>query len=147
MSNTLSNQEIDDIMKSNNINSFHGCFMSNSIPEGLRYGSYIINTDKEGGSGTHWVALCIGRNSNYFYFDSYGNPAPRLLHEQLKNYSFNDREIQDYKASSCGFYCIAFIKYMTRKGMNEDNFKKFLSFFRTYPSNEYNEFILNRFLN
>ena len=145
MSNTLSNHEIDEIIKKKNINSFHGCFMSDSIPSGLGYGSYIFNMDKSGGEGTHWTALCIGRGGVSFYFDSYGLLAPKLLHDQISPYTYNNRELQDYKSTSCGFFCIAFIQYMTRRGMTEDNFKKFLSFFRTYPSNEYNELILNRF--
>jgi len=121
--------------------------MSDSIPNDLKYGSYIFNTDKTGGEGTHWTALCVGRGGRCFYFDSYGNPAPKILDDQITPYTFNDRELQEYKSSSCGYYCVAFIQYMSRRGMTEDNFKKFLSFFRTYPSNEYNEFILNRFLN
>lgn len=146
MDNTLSNVEITDIINNKRLHSFHGCFMSDSIPKNMIYGSYVFNLDKSGGEGTHWTALCIGRGGHKFYFDSYGMPAPNLLDKQLKPYTFNDRELQDYKSSSCGFYCIAFIQYMTRRGMTEDNFKKFLSFFRTYPSNKYNEFIINRFI-
>lgn len=147
MANTLSNQEIDEIIKNKKLLSFHGCFMSDGIPSDLKYGSYIFNMDKTGGEGTHWTALCIGRGGVCFYFDSYGCLAPQILDNQLVSYSYNDRELQDYRSTSCGYYCIAFIQYMTRRGMTEDNFRKFLSFFRTYPSNEYNEFILNRFLN
>lgn len=144
--NTLSNQEINDLVKKKRLHGFHGCFMSDSIPGDLKQGSYIINIDKTGGEGTHWTSLCIGRGGNCFYFDSFGQPAPQILDNQITPYSFNNRQLQDYKSSSCGFYCLAFIQYMSRRGINEDNFKKFLSFFRSYPSNEYNEFILNQFL-
>jgi hypothetical protein len=56
-----------------------------------------------------------------------------LLHYQykqkIKPYIYNDKEIQNYNSSACGYYCIAFIKFLHNKTDKEESFLTFLKLF------------------
>lgn len=71
------------------------------------YGNYIINLNGH----SHWCALIIDPKGNY-YFDSYGFPAPENIQDLIGDYVWNDTQIQNINATSCGYYCVAFLKFM-----------------------------------
>ncbi len=73
----------------------------------LLYGNYIINLNGQ----SHWCAMIISPNGN-FYYDSYGFIAPENLHNLMGKYIWNDTQIQDINSTACGYYCIAFLKFM-----------------------------------
>jgi hypothetical protein len=79
-------------------------------------GSYVINLDDSDSSkgGTHWVALVINKN-NACYFDPFGILPPTEIKYFCKNkmLTFSKDQIQNEKQSSCGYYCLAFLHYMT----------------------------------
>lgn len=93
-------------------------------------GYYIINiqSSKEG-SGTHWTALIYNPEKSYF-FDAYGFPPPDDIELLLPEYEYNMFDIQNINSSSCGFYCIAFLKFMNSKKDKESAFKAFLNLFK-----------------
>jgi hypothetical protein len=57
----------------------------------------------------HWVALKVSKNSSS-YFDSYGQPPPQILVDNLKNLHYNTKQIQALNHSHCGLYALYFLK-------------------------------------
>jgi hypothetical protein len=56
----------------------------------------------------------------------------------------NDKEIQNYKSSACGYYCIAFIKFLHNKTNKEKSFLTFLKLFNI--KTHHNDKILHELL-
>ena len=74
----------------------------------------MINFDDKCSKQTHWVSLCIDRNTAV-YFDSFGiEYIPQEVLNKIKDKSntHNIFRIQDIESIMCGFYCIAFIEHM-----------------------------------
>ena len=69
-----------------NMKSFRGIFPHNKIPNlGRKTQSLIINYDKAGNPGTHWVCVYIDPNRPYSeVFDSYGLPPSQIIQDKLK---------------------------------------------------------------
>jgi hypothetical protein len=95
---------------------------------------YIFNMDKKSGSGTHWI--CISNISpNYvYYFDSYGEPSPdhlvELMHHTHKNIIYNTKQLQNLQSSSCGEWCVFFLKQIL-KGKKP---QEILNYFSSNPT-------------
>jgi len=111
----------------------------NEIPEG----GCIINLDKHKYGGTHWCAIFRKKNV-IFYFDSFGEIAPKKLDIMMCPYVFNNIDIQGLNSSSCGQYCIAFLKHMD-KNASIKAFGEFLNCFTTHYLQ--NENVLRSILN
>jgi len=96
----------------------------------LSNGYYIVNMQSsKDGNGTHWCCCLIDCEKYNFWFDSFGFPAPEEVTEKIEPYIFNHKDIQDIDTSSCGYYCIAFIKFLNGKENKELYFKKFVNLF------------------
>jgi hypothetical protein len=134
--NSTSDFELETLMKG--VPQFHGCFSKDEVDK-IPIGSMIINLN----GSSHWTAL-IRNGNTYFYFDSYGVVPPQKLSDQMGNYIYNSKEIQAINSSSCGFYCVAFLKYMQKHGESINTFMDFVNHF----TNEYikNEHILKELL-
>ena len=91
-------------------------------------GFYIINLDNSNGNGTHWTALYF-HPLNSYYCDSFGFVPPLEVEEKIKPYHYNDADIQDFNSEACGYYCLAFIKFLHDKNDKELAFKEFLKMF------------------
>ena len=132
MANALSNLEIIDIIKNRNLEKhFGGIYSKDQLPELIKDKFYIVNLqDHDEGGGTHWTAFYYNYPSTSIYFDSYGFIAPRDVQKQITPYIFNDKDIQDFNSSACGFYCIAFIKFLHDKTDKEQMYKTFLKLFK-----------------
>ena len=133
MSNALSNLEIIDIIKNRNLEKhFGGIYSKDQLPnELIKDKFYIVNLqDHDEGDGTHWTAFYYNYPSTSIYFDSYGFIAPRDVQKRITPYIFNDKDIQDFNSSACGFYCIAFIKFLHDKTDKEQMYKTFLKLFK-----------------
>ena len=81
---------------------------------------YIVNLDPSTESGSHWVALEIGRKK--IYFDSYGlGPRDKKLKKILgKKYEKNLKRLQHPLSTTCGQWCLYFLlrraqKWSTKK--------------------------------
>jgi hypothetical protein len=91
---------------------------------------YIINLqDADAGNGTHWTVFFYNKPLTSIYYDSFGFIAPLEVQAKIKPYIYNDKEIQNYKSSACGYYCIAFIKFLHNKTNKEKSFLTFLKLF------------------
>jgi hypothetical protein len=127
-SNELSNMDMLKILKSQNIN-INGVFMKDELPK-LKEGFYIVNlaSEKEHNGGTHWLVFYYTPERSY-YFDAYGELAPLEIHNRIKPYVYNKKQIQDYDSTACGYYCLAFIMYMNEFKNKLDAFIKFIKLF------------------
>ena len=112
----LSNFDIEEIANYYNINVII------VMKDELKYmkpinTNYIINLESsKDGNGTHWMGLKI-ENKECVYFDSYGMLPPEEIITFCKRISkshlaYNTKEIQDFKAKTCGFFAIAFIIFL-----------------------------------
>ena len=72
----LSNFELEDAAKRLKIPCFRGVFLPDTLPKKLNKKECgIVNFDKSGGPGTHWVAW-YKNGKTKIYFDSYGVQPP-----------------------------------------------------------------------
>ena len=141
MANELDELQIASLMKPTQFNGCHTKDDLNYIPEG----STIYNLN----GTSHWVALLKDGN-DYFYFDSYGVVPPQMLEDMImqgsKNglYCYNTKEIQAINSSSCGFYCVAFLKWMDKR---KDKYKAFQDFKNLFTDQyQKNEIVLHELL-
>ena len=114
----LSAQKIQKIL--NCCKSFLGCFASDQLKTlslSLFPCTFIVNTDKTGMSGTHWICFRISKRKVEM-FDSlglvYANQLPLEILTFIQRFAvsrdikFNKR-LQPDSSVLCGFYCIFFI--------------------------------------
>lgn len=141
--NSLTNFEILDILKKYNI-KINGIYMKDQLPNELKIGFYICNLQSsKDGSGSHWTAFYYNPKLS-IYFDSYGFPSPIEIQDKIKPYVYNNRDLQAYQSSTCGYFCIAFIKYMYN---STDIFKSYNEFETLFSNNtENNDIILKNIL-
>jgi len=127
--NELSNFDLLEILDKKNL-SINGIYSKDRLPT-LKKGFYIINIqNSDEGSGTHWTCLYYDNNQT-IYFDSFGFAAPMEVQQHLKNYSYNDKQVQNIDSTACGYYCIAFILYLNNKNNKMESFNNFLNIFKT----------------
>ena len=107
-------------------------------------GFYIINLDNSNGNGTHWTSLFY-HPLNSYYFDSYGFVPPLEVEKKIRPYIYNDADIQDFNSEACGYYALAFIKFLNDKANKEVAFKEFLRLFKS--NTKENDNILKKYLN
>ena len=114
----MDNEKIEKILWSTKIGRkyFLGCFCSSKIPNIVRYpAAMIVNEDRCGNEGTHWVAMYIKNPNSITYFDSYGNEPIEPLHKFLKdfdNIEKNTIPFQSPLSSYCAHYCIYFVYFI-----------------------------------
>ena len=133
MANALTNFELIDLIKDFKLdNHFGGVYSKDQLPnELIKEKFYIVNLqDHDEGGGTHWTCFYYNYPSTSIYFDSYGFIAPRDVQKLISPYVFNEKDIQDFNSSACGWYCIAFIKFLHDKTDKEEMFKTFLKLFK-----------------
>ena len=131
--NELSNFELMDIIKDMKLDyHFGGVFSKDLLPQELiREKFYIVNLqDHDEGSGTHWTVFYYNKPLTSIYFDSYGFIAPLDVENSIKPYIYNNAEIQDFDSSACGYFCIAFIKFLHNKDNKQEAYKTFLKLFK-----------------
>lgn len=123
LNNETTGTELDEMCK--NISEYHGCFIKNQLPK-LQNGFYIINLNGH----SHWCCLYMDGNQHY-YFDPFGFVPPTEVENKIKPYYYNDEQIQDMNDSSCGYYCVAFIKFMNHKLDSLKSYNDFIHLFST----------------
>lgn len=131
--NILSIADLYDISNKLGI-SLNGIYQRDQIPSiHLIKGFYIINLDPTTSKlgGTHFTAFYNtdfdGENS--IYFDSMGEICPLEVEQSISPLIYNHKQFQALSSSSCGFYCLAFIKYLSVFKDKQLGFKYFLELF------------------
>ena len=90
----------------------------------------VVNTDKIGGPGLHWVVVCLFPDRSEM-FDSLGR-SPSAYPDRIKDflvargtpYAFSTRRIQG-SDPVCGHYCVDFINAKARGVSMEDYLKDY----------------------
>jgi len=158
----LSNYDIDELVIKMGIHNFKGCFYKDTLKKIEPSSSYIINLNSEfnekneRNSGSHWVALITDDLKKAIYMDSYGEKEPNEIKNLLKSNQYKiahtTKNIQSLMSNLCGFFCLAFIyfltvsKYRTKNIINDASI--FLDLFEDWDiTNDIykNEFILSLF--
>jgi len=142
LSNELTNNELSQLVKHYKIKKYHGAFIDDRMPTKLKNGFYIINLNGR----SHWTCL-MKDGKDFYYFDSYGFPASQEVEDQIGEYMYSDLQLQHLNSSSCGFFVIAWMRYMQNHKHKDKKicYKSFLKLFSKDPKE--NELILNELLN
>ncbi len=126
--NELSNVQLEQMARDNGFEV--KIYTRDQIPRTKSEKWNILNLDKATGPGTHWTAYKNGKNK--IYFDSFGCVPPQELDDIFEDdYIYNTKQIQDLNSSACGWYCMAFIKFMLNPTSLDDisKFKLFTELF------------------
>ena len=147
----LSAKKIKKIL--NCATSFIGCFACDDLKT-LSISSFpvylIVNTDKRGSRGSHWISIRISKQTIEL-FDSLGliktNQLPMEILAFIQRFSISrtfifNKRLQPDGSILCGFYCILYVilrqhctfnlieSYFGKKLRNNDNIiKLFFSYF------------------
>jgi len=95
------------------LRAFRGVHSIDTLPTPPPEGLIVCNLDCSHRPGSHWVAIYIAASVEQAeFFDSLGERPPKLLESYLdrwlKQWSFNNRQIQSVISDVCGFYCVYF---------------------------------------
>jgi hypothetical protein len=123
------NNELDNHQLTQLLNHYqipcNGIYINGKMPTRLKNGNYIINLNGH----SHWVAL-IKHGIEYFYFDSYGVVAPAEVEKKIgTTYIYNHKQLQDLESSSCGWFVIAFLRFMHQPEYKNILFESFVKLF------------------
>jgi len=140
ISNQLTNGELSQLVKHFKIKNYNGAFIDDRMPKKLKNGFYIINLNGR----SHWTCL-LKDGKNYYYHDSYGFPASQEVEDQIGEYTFSDIDLQNINSTSCGFFCIAWMRWMEQHNNKKSAYSNFLKLFS--KDTKKNELILHRLLN
>lgn len=92
---------------------FHGVYTADNLPHLTKKVPYaIINLDKTGEPGSHWVATALYKKDNLLMYDSFGRKTPDIIPEVAEKYNYVDTDYdpeQDEKEYNCGQRCIAWL--------------------------------------
>ena len=126
-----------------------GIYMKDEIPTDLKEGNYIINLQNSYENGSHWTCFIKDKN-NVYYYDSFGIVPPQNLFNIAVKNSLNlyyiDKHDQNLDATSCGWWCIAFLYFMNNTKDNMlNNMKKFDKKFNNKNRKE-NEIDLKKYI-
>ena len=144
---TLSNSELMSIALKIKL-KLNGIYMKDELKTPLKQGCYIINLQNHDEPGSHWTCFIKDKDCIY-YHDSFGAVPPQneydIFSHEMDNIYTNTSDHQNIDSSSCGWWCIAFLYYMTNsKGNMLDRMKKFNKKFIT--DTKRNELILKKYI-
>ena len=146
---TLSNSDLISICIKLKI-KLVGVYMKDELQNSdLKQGCYIINLQNHDENGSHWTAFIKDKNDIYYY-DSFGVVPPQNLYDIFIIDStalyYNTSDDQNFDATSCGWWSISFLYYMTNsKGSMLDRMKKFDKKFRKKDT-KLNEIDLKKYI-
>lgn len=89
--------------------------------------AFVLNTDKMGGPGIHWISCCKCNDNILFIIDSLGkrNPRPNdnLMFQQIKGAGFipqfYDGKFQLQQSNLCGYFAILISKIISHYQIKE----------------------------
>ena len=118
----LDNQEVQKIGEEYLGNKFKGVYPSDRLE--FKPGYYIINVDKFGEMGSHWVGIII-KNKTMYVYDSYARKTNKLinhLYDKAKKLKYkivdiNKKSDQHPKSEVCGGISISWLSTVDKYGM------------------------------
>ena len=107
----LSNFDLEDAAQKLSIKCFKGVYLLDTLPDKpKRKECGIVNLDKSGGPGTHWVAW-FKDGKNKIYFDSYGiQPTKEIIQYLGQGINYNTDQVQPRGEVFCGHLCLYVLK-------------------------------------
>ena len=110
----LNNFELEDVVKKIKIPSFRGVFLLDTLPKNPNKKECgIVNFDKSGGPGTHWVAW-YKNGKTKIYFASYGvQPPTEVIYYLGKPIRYNTKHVQPAGEVFCGHLCLYVLKELS----------------------------------
>lgn len=142
--NELSNFDISKYLTG--FKRFKGCFSKDKLTKSILKPNsyYIINIqDSHDGNGTHWTTFYVYDLNLAFYFDPMGYPPPEEIKRLVPNVIWDDKQIQDYNSTACGYFCIAFVKVTYNL---KDKMKMLKSFNSLFSDPKNNDKILSKII-
>jgi hypothetical protein len=125
-------------------------------------GSHYINQQNSTeGNGSHWVLAkiycdeerdgdCVGiLTAKALYFDPFGLNMSKEVEDFLSTFKpipYNNKQIQNVRSESCGWYCVACDYALEHKQHSDtyfEDYEKFLQHFRDDPKK--NQILLKEF--
>ena len=142
----LSNFDLIRIAKERNI-PLNDVIAKDQTKKLKKDGNYVINLENHNQPGSHWTALIMSAK-DCVYFDSFGMPPPEKVYQFLeKKYGkvyFSKIEIQDIDSTFCGYFCLAFLKFVKeRRGTLVQKLQNFQKLFK--ENTKQNDGVLERF--
>lgn len=121
----LTNNDLEDISQKYQLNLTISSQQDLAKLKTLPTNNFIVLIDEGDGSG-HWIAFII-KSKVAYYFDSFAcRPSNYILNYlkrmKIKKIIVSSNDIQQIDDTSCGWYCLTFLKYM----MNKPNLDKAL---------------------
>jgi hypothetical protein len=133
INNEISDKQIKDILKEKVIE----VVPRDLLPKKLQNGWYIINLQSSSdGDGTHWT--CFKYDSIYplIYYDSMGfEPPIEVMEHGYNTIFYNNKQIQDYNSSACGYFCIDLILSDFNKKSSITSLNNFHDYLKMFSSN------------
>lgn len=141
----MNTNEINEYLNYKNSSKiFKGVFACDQLPEKFSLpAAFIINLSKKSEGGSHWVAMYFDRNSQSYFFDSFGlRPKNKYILNFIKSHSkktqFNKIQLQHITSTKCGKFCCVFIAAILLN-------KTIKAFIKKFSNNLYiNEIIVER---
>ena len=123
---SLSNFELEDAAKKFKISYFRGVFLLDTLPRKPNNKECgIVNFDKSGGPGTHWVAW-YKNGKTKIYFDSYSvQPALEVIKYLGKPIHYNTDQLQPAGKVFCGHLCLYVLKELSMGNEFQNILNKF----------------------
>ena len=123
----LSNFDLVKAVKKLKIKCFRGVFLLDTLPNtSKRKECGIVNFDKSGGDGTHWVAW-YKNGKTKIYFDSYGvQPPIEVINYLGKPIHYNTNQVQPVGEVFCGHLCLYVLKELDEGEEFQSILNKFL---------------------
>ena len=122
----LSNFELENAVKKLKIPFFRGVFLLDTLPKKPNKKECgIVNFNKSGGSGMHWVAW-YKNGKTKIYFDSYGVQPPLEVIKYLgRPKLYNTDQLQPEGEVFCGHLCLYVLKELSAGKRFRDIINKF----------------------
>ena len=123
---SLNNFELEEAVKKLKIKCFRGVFLLDTLPKKTNNNECgIVNFDKSGGLGTHWVAWHKNGKTK-IYFDSYGvQPPIEVINYLGKSIRYNTDQVQPVGEVFCGHLCLYVLKELSEGHQFQNILNKF----------------------
>jgi hypothetical protein len=121
----LSDSEVSEIGKELLGSKFRGVFPQDKVPFTNTSKYMIINVDKSGMPGSHWVAIYQDTKRTFYIYDSFSRTSKKLLKHlydkaKLKGYKVIDVNLhadQFGKSQICGPISVAWLSTVHKYGI------------------------------
>jgi hypothetical protein len=113
------NIDLDNYLKQINLKNYSGIYMVDEKFPKRKNSSLIINTDKLGGQGEHWIAV-YQSNSKFYIYDSFGRTSKKIIPKFIKGKLYIDSDLdaeQHHSEVNCGQRSMAWLIFREKYGI------------------------------